>query len=124
MFVRWQQYRSQALDDWQRKRNDRRARLKAILVESVRINGRPTQKHVAFLGSVIVDDVDDGVGLTRFWYDVTRRLNGLRDRMSPDQRKRIEASLAKRVNGRLLTKAELNAFERQREETLRRLKAI
>lgn len=51
MYVRWQTYRSQALNPWQRKGNDKRARLKAILVESVRIDGKPRQKHIAFLGS-------------------------------------------------------------------------
>jgi hypothetical protein len=29
-----------------------RARLKAILVESVRVEGKPRQKHIAFLGSM------------------------------------------------------------------------
>ena len=47
MFVRWQTYRSQALWPWHAESNDKRARLKAILVESVRIDGKPRQKHIA-----------------------------------------------------------------------------
>ncbi len=51
MYVRWQTYRSQALNNWRRARNDEHARLKAVLVESVRTDGKPRQKHIAFLGS-------------------------------------------------------------------------
>ena len=72
MYVRWQQYRSRARNPWQRECNDRRARLKAILVESVRVDGKPRQKHIAFLGSLEVSAVDDaGSGHAHFWRDVT-----------------------------------------------------
>jgi hypothetical protein len=40
MYVRWQQYRSKARNPRQRERNDERARLRAILVESVRVDGK------------------------------------------------------------------------------------
>jgi len=64
MYVRWQQYRSQARDQRQRERNDERARLKATLVKNVRINGKPRQKHVAFLGSMSIDAVTGHVSGT------------------------------------------------------------
>src|SRR5438309_1274670 len=47
MYVRWQLYRPQARDRRLREHNDKRARLKAILVESVRVDGKPVQKHIA-----------------------------------------------------------------------------
>ncbi len=75
MFVRWQQDRSQAVNPWHRDHNDDRARLKTILVESVRVNGKPRQKHIAFLGSTTIDSI--GNPSPRFWYDVTTRLNRL-----------------------------------------------
>jgi hypothetical protein len=42
MFVRWQQHQSRAQDKRRRERNDARARLKAVLVESVRIAAAPS----------------------------------------------------------------------------------
>jgi len=110
MFVRWQQYRSQARNPWQRECNDRRARLKAILVESVRVDGKPRQKHVAFLGSIEVSAVDDaGSGHAHFWRDVISRLN----RVGPEDRKRITAVIAAKVGGPP-TEAELEQLERER----------
>jgi hypothetical protein len=115
MFVRWQLYKSQA--QW--ACNDRAPRLKAILVESIRIDGKPRQKHVAFLGSVSLDKRRG----SRFWYSVTTKLNSLGERVSPADRKRIESALAKRVEGRLLSKAELAQWDRHRAELLRTLSA-
>jgi hypothetical protein len=110
MFVRWQQYRSQARDKRRRERNDARGRLKAVLVESVRIDGEPRQKHIAFLGSVSIDGRDR----RRFWYDVTTRL----------ERKRIGAAIAEKVGGQLMTAAELKRFERDRSDLGEGLRAV
>jgi hypothetical protein len=35
-----------------------RARLKGVLVESVRIDGKPRQKYIEFLGSTSIDGLD------------------------------------------------------------------
>jgi hypothetical protein len=122
MFVRWQQYRSQALNPWQRERNDRSARLKAVLVESVRVKRKPRQRHIAFLGSIELDDPRMISGdsdyarfwrrmserrKARFWRDVTLRLARLGNRVAPEDHERITAALAKKVEGRLMTAAEL-----------------
>jgi hypothetical protein len=108
MFVRWQQYRSQARDKQHRERNDARVRLKAILVESVRIAGEPRHKHIAFLGTMWVDGRDR----RRFWYNVTTRLNQLSNLVSTKERKRIGAAIAEKVGGHLMTVTELKQFER------------
>ena len=110
MYVRWQQYRSQALNPQQRERNDRRARLKATLVKNVRIDGEPRQKHVAFLGSMTIDGSDR----PRFSYDVTTRLTRLGNQLSPAEREKIGAAIAKRVGGSLLTEAQVAEFEHRR----------
>ena len=55
MFVRWQTYRSKARSPQLRIINDKDPRLKAILVESLRINGKPRQRHIAFLSSISLD---------------------------------------------------------------------
>ena len=126
MFVRWQQYRSQALNPHLRKHNDEHACLKAILVESVRVNGKPRQRHVAFLGSLEIDAIteaksplgswyDDVMTTVRrqFWYDVTTLLERLSNRVDPEDRQRIADSIAKKVGGRLMTEAELKQFDRE-----------
>jgi hypothetical protein len=116
MFVRWQLYHSQALNHRHREQNDKRARLKAILVESVRVDGKPRQRHIVFLGSISIDQIGKPGG--RFWYDVTRRLNGLGKRVTPADRKRIGRAIAKKVGGQLMTPAELKQWERETERML------
>ena len=120
MFVRWQLYRSQALNRWQREHNDKHARLKAILVKSVRVDGKPRQRHVAFLGSTSIDGAD----LPRFWYDVTTRLDRLGNQLSLQERERIGAAIANKVGGQLLTTAQLAQFERRRQQLLGNLRSL
>jgi hypothetical protein len=93
MYVRWQTYRSQALNPRHRARNDKHARLKAVLVESVRVGGKPRQMHIAFLGSMSIDRSD----MHRFWREVTARLDQLGNRVGPEDRDRLLASIAERV---------------------------
>src|SRR6516164_10484404 len=63
---------------------------RAILVETVRIEGKPLQRYLAYLGSVQVDRRDR----PRFWYDVTRKLDQCR--LSREERKQINASFSLR----------------------------
>jgi hypothetical protein len=136
MFVRWQQYRSQALNPWQRECNDRSARLKAILVESARVNGKPRQRHIAFLGSIELDDrrmiTGDSdyarferrmstIRKMHFWRDVLSRLKQLGDnRVRPEDHELIVASIATKV-GPPPTEAELDRFKRENERLLAQL---
>ena len=110
MFVRWQEYKSKAqsrrLRAFRKKHGPHR--LRAILVETVRIDGKPHQRYLAYLGSVQADRRDR----PRFWYNVIRKLD--RCRLSPEERKRITAAIAKKVGGKVPTKAKLKAFERRR----------
>lgn len=66
MFIRWQHYTSRALNPWQRNRNAEGTRLRAVLVEAVRIDGKPRQRHIAFLGSIRIDQSDR----LPFWHNV------------------------------------------------------
>jgi hypothetical protein len=88
MFVRWQTYRSQALWPWHAESNDKRALLKAVLVESVRVNGKPRQKHIAFLGS-IASGASDEFARNAFWRDVLSKLKRLGNRIGPEDHERI-----------------------------------
>ena len=114
MFVRWQLYRSQALNSYHRKHNDARARLKAVLVESVRIEGKPRQNHIAFLGSTSINGSDR----PRFWYEVMRSLDRLGNRMLPQERQRIVAAISKRLGEPSPTRSEMAQFERERDQLM------
>jgi hypothetical protein len=88
MFVRWQSRERRTWDGkdatvWS-----------AILVESKRIGGTSTQKHVAFLGSF--KDYYRGARFD-FWDDISARLEGLANRISAHDRTKIEAAIHKKV---------------------------
>jgi len=68
----------------------------AHLVESVRVNGSPRQRTLAYLGSIRERHLDpnaDGSSSFRgfFWRDASAKLDGLT--LDPEHRDRIEASL-------------------------------
>ena len=79
----------------------------AVLVESARVNGKPRQRHVAYLGSYH-DDPRDFIPLhwrngpdlhyrVWWWHRMTAKLDALGNVIPADQRPRIEAALAKKV---------------------------
>ena len=92
MFVRWQK----------RKRRDGVTRLNAILCESRRVDGKPRQEHIAYLGAI--DDVwleqpldDPAANLKRheFWEKAEKRLAPLANRLGTDDHKIREQLSAK-----------------------------
>ena len=97
MYVRWQTHSSNI------RRKIRKTRLSAILVGNVRVQGKPTQRHITYLGSlneVWINRKKDEVGdnaRCQFWEGVTHKLNELGKRVSPDDRESIETAIAKRV---------------------------
>lgn len=91
MFVRWQKYRSVAR--WHRGEPPI-TRVKAILVESVLIDGKPRQRHIAFISSYEPEGLGDRF---RFWREARRCLDRLANRITPEDRIKIEAALARRV---------------------------
>ena len=104
MYIRWQ---------WchERKRKTSRtvwrepvAQRRAILVESVRVDGKPKQRHIAYLGSVSHQIVGDQCRTypsvyyrAWWWHHVNAKLDRLGNRVPSDDRRRIEAVLAKEV---------------------------
>jgi hypothetical protein len=85
-------------------------RVRAILVEAVRIDGKPRQQHVAVLASFIEGRLDVEVR-REFWKAAEERLTIY---VHDDDRSRIEATLARRVPP--LTSEEAEANDRQRKE--------
>src|SRR6187431_523753 len=91
MFIRWQNYRSVAR--WHRGEPPIK-RVKAILVEAVRVDGKPRQRYIAFISSYEPERLGDRF---RFWREARQRLDRLDNRITPEDRVKIEAALARRV---------------------------
>jgi hypothetical protein len=69
----------------------------AILAESVRIDGEPTQQHVAYLGGITDSAIEIATQRAYFWASVAQQLDRLANRISKDERVRIEDTIEKRV---------------------------
>lgn len=69
----------------------------AILVESKRVDGKPKQRHIAYLGSFKEHWRDVVQYRVQWWQDMSERLDRLGNLITPDDRRRIEAALAKRM---------------------------
>jgi len=93
---------------WQLRKRNQGVHWRAILVESVRINGKPTQRHIAYLlefpESVLALDAKrrhrchshhDQQRL--LWYRFAKRLDNLGTRISLEERCHIEALLSKKI---------------------------
>ena len=72
----------------------------AIIVENMRICGQPRQRHVASLASITESGME-GKGSIHarryFWDEVHDRLDQLGNRISIDDRRRIEAAIALKI---------------------------
>ena len=69
----------------------------AILGEAGRVDGKPRQEHVAYHGGITESAIEILPQRCYFWDEVTERLDQLRNRISPDERQRIENAIADRV---------------------------
>src|SRR5262245_9343407 len=97
MYVRWQS----------RKRNQD-IKWREILVEGARINGKPTQRHIAYLlefpESILALDARQRHRNRHhhkqqllLWYRIAKRLDDLGNRISLEERRHIEALLSKKI---------------------------
>lgn len=114
MYVRWQ-WRSD------RKRKITRHYWKDIadqyasLVESVRVDGKPKQRHIAYLGSVHRDATVHE--RSWWWHRMNAKLDRLENRISPDDRKGVEAALARKMPP--VTPDEVTAYDLQYQHRMR-----
>jgi hypothetical protein len=69
----------------------------AVVVESVRVNGKPRQRHVAYLASTTESRIAVDHQRRYFWDEVLDGLDRLGNRMSIEDRKRIETAIALKV---------------------------
>jgi hypothetical protein len=106
-----------------RHRESRPVRPVALLVESVRIDGKPHQRHVAYLFSIWhgeEDKLGDRHWQVRWWVEASDRLDELGDRVKPEDRRKIEKALAQKI-GRKPTKPEVAKYWRRTVEIRRDL---
>jgi hypothetical protein len=96
MFVRWQKRKrkSRAFGGGRRGTDTHWA---ASLVESVRVDGKPTQRHVAYLAGITDSGIEIAAQRAFFWQKATEQLDRLANRISKDDRARIEDLIEKRV---------------------------
>jgi hypothetical protein len=89
MFVRWQRRASST--EWVS------AHWAAILVESVRVEGKPRQRDVAYLGGISEGGLGSVGVRGEFWFRLSKRLDQLANRVSAEDRKRVEIAIAAKV---------------------------
>jgi hypothetical protein len=121
MYIRWQS----------RKRN--RAKFggghqdigwSAILVESVRVDGKPKQQHVAYLAGFTESAIAAHPAQQRFvWDRIEDKLKRLGNRISDEDRDAIVKAVIQKI-GKPPTKAQRDALDRSREEFMGALHSI
>ena len=96
MFIRWQS----------RKRNRPQfggydeaddVRWTAVVAETRRVNGKPQQRHVAYLGSITDSAMKIDVQRCHFWDQISARLDALGNQVRATDRNKLEAAIADKV---------------------------
>jgi hypothetical protein len=87
----------------------------AILVENVRVDGKPTQRHIAYLAGFTESAMEIPAQQRFLWERIEEQLDRLHNRISPEDRQRIEAALIKKI-GKPPTKAQRDKLDREREQ--------
>jgi hypothetical protein len=93
MFVRWQSRsrRHSVFGPW----GTADTHWRAILVEAVRVDGKPTQRHIAYLGGVTESALAIPFQQHYFWENVEEVLDRLQ--LKPAERNKIVAAVAKKA---------------------------
>jgi hypothetical protein len=92
MFVRWQSRQRNHASFGSRRRGDTHWR--AIVVESARVNGKPTQRHVAYLIGFTESAIKIDAQRCHIWDKISERLDQLHNQITPDDRQKIEEAIA------------------------------
>jgi hypothetical protein len=121
MFVRWQKRTNQYCDR-PGFACDADTHLAASLIESVRIDGKPRQRHVAYLAGISEKGVEHVGRRLRFWREVDERLHDLSNRLTAAERKRITAIVAARVPRP--SEAEAVRCDREFAESIARIRSL
>ncbi len=69
----------------------------AVLIQAVRVNGKPRQRHIATIASIAESGIEVDHQRRYFWDDVCERLDQLGNRLTVEDRRRVEATIAIKV---------------------------
>jgi hypothetical protein len=114
MYIRWQS-RKRKKAAFGRGKGD--VHWSAILAESARVDGKPTQRHIAYLVGFNESAVAHPQQQLYLWERIAEQLTRLDQLLSPEDRENIKAALVKKI-GKPPTKAQRAALDRQREQIL------
>jgi hypothetical protein len=111
MFIRWQSRKREIYySHWGRNADPYGdVHWNAVLVESLRINGKPRQKHIANLCGFTEHQIRIPAQQLYTWERAIKTLGGLGKRITPKQRRQIESALADRLGRPKPTKREIAA---------------
>jgi hypothetical protein len=93
MFIRW--HRRPRINRWSGKITD--VHWGVALTASVRVGGKPRQRHVAYLGGITESRMQSVHQRCWFWDQVSERLYALDNQMTNEDRNRIIAEIAAKV---------------------------
>ena len=111
MFIRWQSRHRRRAKFGHSHESDTHWR--AVLVESVRIDGKPRHRHVAYLVGFTESAARIPAQQRLVWERIEKRLKSLSKRIPAKNREAIVAALIKRL-GNPPTKAQRRKLNRQR----------
>lgn len=98
MFIRWQSRERETVKFGRHRAPGKPdVRWTAILAESKRVDGKPRQQHVAYLGSITESAMQIMAQRCFFWEDVWGKLDWLGNRITAVDRERIETAIATKV---------------------------
>jgi hypothetical protein len=95
MFIQWQKRERWGWRRWHNNPVD--VHWGAVLIEAVRVDGKPRQRHVAYLGSFTERGIESVHQRCWFWDRVTVRLHSLSNHLTDEDRNRIITELAAKV---------------------------
>ena len=114
MYIRWQS-RERSTPAFGRGQSD--VHWRAILVENVRVYGKPRQQHIAYVAGFTESAVAIPIQRLYVWDRVTERLDHLGSRISREDRRRIEAALSVKI-GKRPTAEQRAKLEEERDKRL------
>jgi hypothetical protein len=121
MFVRWQCYKPTRLNSVKELHGWGGQHWHAILVKAVRVDGKPRQQHIAYLGGITEGRIKQQkpVVFQKFWKKVFERLDTLGNRIPPEDRAKIIATIAKKIP--IQTMEEIRQMEKEEQALVNHL---
>jgi hypothetical protein len=95
MFIRWQSRERNRSQFGEYDEVD--VRWSVVLAETKRFDGKPQQRHIAYLGSITDSAMKIDCQRCHFWDHVSARLDALGNQITLTDRKKVEAAIAKKV---------------------------